>query len=234
MCKDIKNVNFVFKLPELSKKLPGASQDKYEEKLTIRLLEDVNKAAGEQDFVARLKKSILGKAMAAGMTEEYLDERINAEREGALKMSIMSKSWLEWMRLRGLELDKGQYPVAMAGNTIDTSGAVALRNFEAAVTIGLAKAALAIAKKRDEENGEGQKELPQLRKQMLGRLQKLYEIICGDRITLTEDTLDNMVHSYSAVRLCLAISMALPPITRDVVEKLENHHENIQLALMAA
>jgi hypothetical protein len=52
-------------------------------------------------------------------------------------------------------------------------------------------------------------------------------------VELAEETLDNMISPYPGVRQNLAITLALPPITRMAVEKLREFHKAMQLALMA-
>ncbi|GEM_PF-3111013 len=229
LCRELDNVNFSFELPDL---LDGAN-------VPDALANDIENAASEYEAVALLKKEIRGKAVLFGMDgdiEELIKKRINTpRRDNAIEIPIVSKAWLEWMRDRDAEMAPNQYPVALNGITAEDDEQVLLRNFDAALTIGLAKAALVMAQRRDaEKSEEEEKELPGLRKEVFNRLQKVYEVFFGDSVILTEDTLDNMIHPSSTVRRNLAITLALPPILRMPVQQLRDYHAKIQLLLQAA
>ncbi|MGB2651530.1 MAG: methyltransferase domain-containing protein [Candidatus Omnitrophota bacterium] len=215
MCEKLGNVNFIFEIP----KFTGRGD------LPSELLGDIEKAAGKEKFAATLEKYL----------DKGLMARVNAgRRKNAIELPILSKRLLEWKRDSEIELEANQYPVALEGLTTVNDQEVVLRNFEAALSIGLSKAALAIAKKRDSEKTEDEeKELPIIRKKILDKMQKLYAVFRED-VVLTEKTLDNMIHQASAVRMNLAISLALPPITRMFFQKLKDHHDKMQLFLLAA
>ncbi|MFC1570862.1 hypothetical protein ACFL4E_03665 [Candidatus Omnitrophota bacterium] len=214
LCRNLGNVNFIFDVPDPTKE--GRVPDSI----------DIANAAKAGE--------VMSLAVLVDMDGGTLASRINIKRNEAIKVPILSKEWLNWMRDEKLSLEESQYPVAMDGVAYDRNNGVYLRNFESALTIGLAKAALAIAKEKDEKKApEEEKELPTLRKELCEKLQKLYNIVRGD-VTLTEETLDNMVHPNSTVRLNLAISLALPPIARMAVEKLKDLHDAWQLLQQAA
>jgi len=226
---ELKNINFMFEIPDLDGK--GGIPE--------RILYDIDECPQLSVFLGFLKDEIRSRSTAFGLdldVEGFLRERINRpRREGAVEVQILSKEWLVWARKEKLELKDNQYPVALDGLTSIKDQGLCLRNFEAAMAIGLSKAALAIAKRRDEQKAEDEeKELPKLREEILSKMQKLYSVFFEDRVRLTEDTLNNMIHNRSSVRMNLAISLALPPITRLAVEKLQAVHEQIQLALQAA
>ncbi|MEA3489347.1 MAG: hypothetical protein U9R44_03270 [Candidatus Omnitrophota bacterium] len=226
-CLNLENVNFIFEIPDITGKGPAPSA----------LIEEADNAAAEQDAVSLLREKIKAKALLfrlSGNIDELVEKRINAaRRENAVEVSIISKAYLEWAREEDIKLAPNQYPVALDGITAIKDKGVLLRNFEAALTVGLAKAALAIAKRRDAgKSDEEEKELPPLKKRLLERLKKLYGVFRED-VTVTDKTLDNMIHPSSTVRLNLAISLALPPVTRMYFEKLRDFHDNIQLALQA-
>jgi SAM-dependent methyltransferase/tRNA(Arg) A34 adenosine deaminase TadA/GNAT superfamily N-acetyltransferase len=215
ICEELGNINFIFERPNFT----GRGD------LPAELLADIEKAAGRDEFALALEKYL----------EKGLMERVNVKRrENAIEIPILSKRLLEWKRDSKIELEANQYPVALEGITTVNDQEVVLRNFEAALSIGLSKAALAIARKRDSEKTEDEeKELPILRKKILDKIQKLYAVFRED-VILTEKTLDNMIHQASAVRMNLAISLALPPITRMFFQKLKDHHDKMQLFLLAA
>ncbi|RKY40578.1 MAG: hypothetical protein DRP85_08320 [Candidatus Makaraimicrobium thalassicum] len=217
-CSELENVNFIFEKPDLSG--GGIVPD--------ALANDIRNAAPELEAVALLTEEIKTKALQLdmyGYIGELTGKRINAgRRENAIEIPLISKALLERARDGKTGLMPNQYPVALEGFTADGDGSVLLRNFEAALTIGLAKAALVAAQRRDE--------LPQLRKALCGKLQNLYDVFMED-VTLTEETLDNMIHHDPVTRLNLAISLALPPITRMAVEKFQDIHDSLQLVLHA-
>jgi hypothetical protein len=214
-CSELANVNFMFEFPDLSGK--GA--------IPAGLSYDISRAASEPEFLAVLAKHL---------GPEHMGRVRGERRRDAIEIEIMQKRYLEWKMENSEGLSPNQYPVALEGFTTINDKEVALRNFEAALVIGLSKASLVIARMRDEEKADGEaKELPELRKKILERLQKLYSVFRED-VILTEKTLDNMIHPASAVRMNLAISLALPPITRMFFNKLREHHDSVQLFLLAA
>ncbi len=226
LCRDSENVSFVFKsCPMLDEEedSPDPRTDK---------------------FLDLLRQEIRDKAILCECDEKEIDKLIDervrytrsekeAKGEEPVEIFVTSKKWLKWARKSGIELKTNQYPVAMDGAVAVEETGVALRNFEAALTIGLSKAALVIAKRKDKETGRDE-ELPKLRKYMQQKLDEIYKVAFGEEVRITEKTLDGMIHHASAVRLNLAISLALPPIVRMPVDRLEEFHEHIQRALRAA
>ena len=69
---------------------------------------------------------------------------------------------------------------------------------------------------------------------MLDWIKELYDVLTGGRVVITENTFRYMIDPDVMVRLNLEISIALPPITRMAVEKLEELHSNIHDLLQAA
>ncbi|MEA3490219.1 MAG: hypothetical protein U9R44_07805 [Candidatus Omnitrophota bacterium] len=226
-CIRMRNVNFIFEIPDVTGE--GAVPES--------LRKDIENAAEAADVLAMLKDMIREKALLFGQDEDVEDivgQRINAgRRDNAVEIPIISKAYLEWAREMDMELAPNQYPVAMAGRTAGREGEVPLRNFEAALTIGLAKASLVVARRRDDEKSGEEKEFPLLKRKLVEKLQKLYGVFRED-VIFTAETLDNMVHPSSKVRLNLAISLALPPVTRMYFDRLRDLHDNIQLALQVA
>jgi hypothetical protein len=230
-CLELENVNFIFESPDVS---AGVT-------LLQVLKDNLKNAPAKAQVLAILKEQIRAKAAQCGMdvdVERLFKERINVERRrNAVEIPIISKAYLEWLRdpkTKSQGLKENQYPVAMDGATWVRGEGAALRNFDAALTIGLSKAALVMAKRRDgQKNLDDEKELPQLRKELCEKLQGLYEVFRTD-VKLTEKTLDYMIASDPAVRLNLAISLALPPLTRMAIESLQDLHESIHRVLSAA
>jgi len=166
-------------------------------------------------------------------------------RKGAIEILLWRKTRLERMsqeRRRGktgIELSDEQYPVALDDAAFADLSGERLMNFEAAVTVGLCVAALAVARRVGGEaevddllNGEDSG--------LLRRVQKLYSVLLPGR-TITGETLKSMIYAdkdpdrdETDVKLNLAIDLALPPITRMPVEGLKELHEMIQRALQAA
>jgi len=238
-CLELKNVNFIFERPDVSavRTLPFIPSEVEGRELENNLRNAPTKA----QVLIMLKKQIRAKAAQCGMNvdvERLFEERINAgRRDNAVEIPIISKAYLEWLRAgekKGRGLKENQYPVAMEGPTWVKEEGAALRNFDAALTIGLSKAALVMAKRRDGQKEEDEeKELPRLRKELCEKLQGLYGIFRAD-VKLTENTLDYMIASDPAIRLNLAISLALPPLTRMAIGNLQELHESIHRVLMAA
>ncbi|MGB3241295.1 MAG: hypothetical protein WBB66_00360, partial [Candidatus Omnitrophota bacterium] len=226
MCYNLKNVRFRFQLPDPSEKgdvpegIKGDANDwKKKQEVFLRHLEAKLEA----------KKVFLSESINV---KELLKERVNnfEERKNKIEIPILSKAWLKWMWRRDIELKDYQYPVALDQITTTKNGEVALRNFAAALTIGLSKAALVIAKRKDEEKG-AEEELPKLIGEILAKLKPIYNAFKKD---ISERTLRNMVYPDSATRLHLAISLALPPIVRMPVGELQAYHLRIHAFLQAA
>ena len=219
MCRDLENVNFIF---ENSYSAFGMTkkEDSLNETETIIMLKNIIR---EKSAFFNLDIGI----------DEFIEKHINSERrDEAVEIVITSKDLLRKAREEDIKLEQNQYPVAL-DDGVRKGDNIALRNFEAALTIGLAKAALVLAKRRDENtNSKNKKELPKLRKELCNRLQSLYSVFRKD-VKLTENTLDNMIYPDSAVRMNLAIRLSLPPIVRLPLKQIQKFHESIQLLLQS-
>jgi len=211
MCRKMENVNFIFEYP-------------YEEKPT-----------GREGKILRVLRSKLDEKTGPDESDRrFIKTRLtSARRTGAVEVPIFSKDYLEWARNKGMKLHFHQYPVAMeklAGSDTESL----MGNFHAALTIGLAKSALVLAKRRDEEKGQDSTELPLLKKTILAKLQSLYDVFFDGEVMITDKTLDRMIDDSPEVRLNLAISLALPPLVRIASKYIQNCHNEIQLLLQAA
>ncbi|MBU1084512.1 MAG: hypothetical protein KKG84_05390 [Candidatus Omnitrophica bacterium] len=238
------NVNFVFE--KGSEILKGV-------RLSEELANDVAQAPEVEDVLRDLKAAIKKNAKFSDFQledekfDKILDKRVKTVRsepillenrekpEKPVEITVTSQECLIWASKNDKLLEENQYPIAMEGFTLNEAGGVPLRNFEAAVMIGFAKALLVLAKRRDIRKKPGEeRELPLLKKRLLNQLNGLYSLCIDDIIRFTEDTLDSMVHTSPIVRLNLAIDLALSKITRMPVGGLIELHRAIQSALQAA
>jgi hypothetical protein len=226
MTREHDNVNFTFEYPNGQGKLDLSSE----------LAQDIDNAPSVLEVVRALEVEIESKVLGLGLDDRVKSSivgRINAgRRANAVEIPITSKEWLKHLirvKEQGLGLKENQYPVAMEEPAFIEGKGIALMNFEAALAIGLSKAALVIANDKgefDEFISDGR---------LLTKLNELYEAMPRKQNEpLTKETLANMISSTPMTRLNVAISLALPPITRNAVRMLRELHENIQLALMAA
>ncbi|MDD4956825.1 MAG: (d)CMP kinase [Candidatus Omnitrophica bacterium] len=231
LCRDLENVRFSFRQPYPvdMKTMPES------------LLTEIRNGASEEEVRFLLKGRIRELSVLFGQdidADAIMNGKLNADQaENAIEIPILSKAWLEWMRDSGMELGPGEFPVAMDGLTGINNKQVVFRNFEAALMIGLSKAALVIAKRRGRgvsalEEEEMNKVIEDTR--MLSRLRDLYAVLSDGSIGITEKTLKNMVYDDSSTRINLAISLAIPPMARMPVEKLLELHSAMQDLLKAA
>ncbi|MGB2662014.1 MAG: hypothetical protein WBD04_06490 [Candidatus Omnitrophota bacterium] len=223
-CAENKNVNFHFGLPDY----------KGSENIPAGIARDMANAPTWDDLKDVLKGKIASKAplFCDGLkVEEFFQDRINTEiKPGAIRVPICSKTRLEWMRKNKIPLGTDQYPVALDEFTTVMNNRVAFRNFEAALAIGLCKAALVIAKRR------GGGELDELKSKIIEKLKNLYKIfkVRSPKFTINEDTLSLMLSSCSETRMDLAIYHALPPIIRMPIDDLPEQIRTASLYLQSA
>ncbi|MFH1837239.1 MAG: hypothetical protein ABH862_03895, partial [Candidatus Omnitrophota bacterium] len=232
LCRDLRNVNFVF---EKGSRLTSGR------KMTKTLEEEKASAPEEAEVIAKIKEIIRDNAIFfdtnSAKIEKILDERINprvkVKNTDRIEIPIVSASLLEWIREKKNEgekigLAKNQYPVAMEGAASGVDKQPILRNFEAALVLGLMKAALVMIPS-DEDTGERDR----MEKNMSIKIKKLYEILKpGSEIE--EETVRNMISPDLVRRLNRAIEFALPPIMRTNIEELRDMREGLNLALKAA
>ncbi|MFH1665870.1 MAG: hypothetical protein ABIA77_06980 [Candidatus Omnitrophota bacterium] len=231
MCRGFQNVNFIF---EKDHAIAGS------ENVPDNIKYGMRSAPDPREFVDRLKTTVLGRAAYYNLDKEIsglIDNRIKINRskpeDKPVEIYITSKELLEWMRDANIPLKNNQYPVAMEGLTTTGEG-VALRNFEAALVIGLSKAALVLARDRVREGIPGAEEdFEDLKENILIKLNDLYKAI-RKGVQITEYVLMKMIdHDELAHRLERAIDLYLPPITRMPVKKLQHLHESIRQALQS-
>lgn len=107
---------------------------------------------------------------------------------------------------------------------------IAIPNYPAAANMGLALAALRIAKEKDSVDYN------ELRDKTLRVFEDIYKR-CGTVARegkFTVDELELMVMGSSDTRLYYAILYALPPIIKTAIEELRKYHEALHLLLQAA
>jgi serine/threonine protein kinase len=108
---------------------------------------------------------------------------------------------------------------------------VVLPNFKSAAAIGLALAALGrIKEKEDAEDYEREKE------KYFKKIKAIYErfgkVLDDSAFSIID--LEFMVSGCSRNKLEYALRYALPPLVKDLVDKVNQHHEQVRLFLMAA
>ncbi|MGD2279314.1 MAG: hypothetical protein PVH45_04375, partial [Candidatus Omnitrophota bacterium] len=229
LCRKLKNVNFRFELPDLKGKA------KKREELQF----DIGNMARKGDFEKALRRKIEEKKVfvSGGIdVDELFKTRINnpEERPDRIEIPIWNEEWLEWMKKAGESLKPYQYPVALKEFTTIKNKGVALRNLEAALVIGLAKASMVIARRVGAEELQGRK------KSLLKKLNDLYKVIFDDKMPLLElEDLDSMIYNKgddhgSRVRINDALTFALPPMVRMPLEALSEYQKLIHSYLRAA
>lgn len=160
------------------------------------------------------------KARAAFRLKEIVPEmknRINVSQAGALKLVIKHVKDLD-------QVEKDEYPIAMAGENI-SNGNVVVRDFNAAVNIGLLQAVLVMNK--DEQDFQI------LVDQVKLRLKKIYNA-CGIEREIGDAEIEQLTSDDPTERIKFAIKVALPPICRYPLEVLQTIHENNRMILEMA
>ncbi|MFH1791996.1 MAG: aminomethyl-transferring glycine dehydrogenase subunit GcvPB [Candidatus Omnitrophota bacterium] len=172
-------------------------------------------------------------ASKKGLDAEPLKARVN-KRHGetggrkVIRVRLMGLDDLKGLPEGALE---GVIPVAMSDGKFADVG-VPLRDFRAAIVVGLAQAACERVRR---DNGSGLMEV--IEEEMLPRLRDVYARVFPDeniKELITKETVFKMVAGELVTRKNLAIALALPPITRMLAENLRAYHERIQTLLQAA
>jgi hypothetical protein len=165
--------------------------------------------------------------LAEGRVENILNKCIyEGRRDKAIAVPIVSSRILDLAQRRGIKLKTGVFPVAMDGRSGLSGGLGVLRNYQAALTLSLAKAALVMA--RD----EGREDLRSLIKDVLPRLNRLYGVFSN--IELHEADLIYMIDPSPVHRLRMAIDMSIPDIVKMPLDLLPSLHEAVQTCLCYA
>ena len=137
LCKDLKNVNFIFEdRPELVKGVD----------LPDHLECQIRKAPDKEKVLGLLRDEI--RRAASVFNDDHISELINrrvrsvrstveAEDAEPIEIPITSRKLLMWVGRVGRELKDNQYPVALEGLAADRKNAPFFRNFHAALAIGL-------------------------------------------------------------------------------------------------
>lgn len=147
-----------------------------------------------------------------------MEDRVNVQQEGSLKLVIKHVKDMD-------KIGKDEYPVAMAGENT-SNGNIAIRDFNAAVKIGLLQIVL---KMSEHANG-----FQDLRDQIVKpTLKKLYEA-CGVMVEMSDEEINQIISDDTSRRITFAIKHALPPLCRFPVKALQAIHENNKMILEMA
>ncbi|MFH1877333.1 MAG: HEAT repeat domain-containing protein [Candidatus Omnitrophota bacterium] len=226
------NINFVFE--KRMNIFEGMDMPEYFEKR-------ISEAPEAGDVLNALRKCIVAKAGSIDVNQVKLDNliknRIKQTRtvagdgmESPVEIPIVQLDMLEWANNNRIELCKNQYPVAMYGISKDPAGRFALWNFDAAITIGMAKARLVIARRGMEHNKErgAKEEFEKLKDNLLKKIAALYRVV-REGVTISEQTIEYMLDNNPAQRMNRAIELFLPPITRLSTESLKELYKNCDI-----
>ena len=229
-CAELKNVNFIFKQPNFLK------DGSYPELLS----EDLNNAPSESDVIVILIDKLKQKSAQLNMTDEVetiIKIRLNQEeRENAIRIPIISEMWLKWLRgmfqgkkIKIKEMLRNSYTISIEELTT-CDGGIALRNFNAALSIGLAKAFLVIYETLEDQEGSFE-----LKKRLCIVMNDLYSTLRKDRSgDITERTLDFLISDKIIIRLNMAISLSISKIIRRAITIIKEKHDMVQLYLHSA
>jgi len=220
--RDYKNINICF---ERTKKKDSMGE---------KLIDNIERSPQYEEIADDLAKEIKKQVKKTQITNEvdsfadsFMKERVNKKRANSIKVSILTEEYLGWMKEFAdctKYFDKDNYPVALEGQVYDGTN-MALWDFEGAFVMSLVKASLGTAKKnindaKDDEKEHYEKEYSELKKEILPRINKFFSER-GEFEDISERSLDNMVANEIMARITLALKFALPPIMRDVAEKIE-------------
>jgi pimeloyl-ACP methyl ester carboxylesterase/GNAT superfamily N-acetyltransferase len=221
-CRRLDNVNFVFRAPH---NLDIFNRSIDPEALKFSDIPSMTSAMRDLQRIIREEAYKYG--LAEGRVENILNKCIyEGRRDKAIAVPIVSSRILDLAQRRGIKLKTGVFPVAMDGRSGLSGGLGVLRNYQAALTLSLAKAALVMA--RD----EGREDLRSLIKDVLPRLNRLYGVFSN--IELHEADLIYMIDPSPVHRLRMAIDMSIPDIVKMPLDLLPSLHEAVQTCLCYA
>jgi hypothetical protein len=229
-CESMKNVNFIFSRPD-----PFGDGSSPRE-----LKEDLKNAPTEEQIDNCLVHHLVKVSMRKGMGHIDVDNlasaRINtAPRTGSIKVPLISEKWLAWVRQRYQAGDadvenvmEGQYPVCMQELTYIEGKGMAVRNFPAALSIGLVQAYLVLAREKEDDEG-----FRHLRDRLREKVEDIY---CGIRKDIKDGDidallLDRMISPAASARLNLALKLSIPKILRKSISEIRKFHDTLQLFL---
>jgi hypothetical protein len=229
-CSEFQNVNFIFKKPDF------AGDGSFPEALRG----DIENAPQETDLLIALMDFIKEKGDVIKDRidiDSLISKRINQpQREDAIAVPIVSELWLKWIRglFQGSKINindalKNNYPIAVEELTLTDKG-IALRNFAAALNIGLAKAYLAmLVKSKDDKYSHFRDRVGRKIDLLYADLRK--DVEKGD---IDAGVIDAMVSNKPVTRLNISISLSIPKILRKALKILKKEHDIVQLFLQSA
>lgn len=149
--------------------------------------------------------------------------------DNAMDISLKGFDKISAMKKNGAVLGDNQFIVALKDDT--TTPGVALPNYSAAMSVGLALAALHDAKSRYSSDN-----YKQLKDKMLERISAIFMRfgMTGKDMKFSNAELELMVSGASTTKLFYALMYALPPAVKVAIERLKFFHETLELLLQAA
>lgn len=175
-----------------------------------------------------LKNKIIELGKIPGVNAEELLSRIGNPHAGENVIEVILRSVENVKAMKQVE-DK-EFVVALKDDL--TKEGVAIPNYTAASAIGLSIASLRIAKEKETKPDEYNR----VKDKVFRVIKSIYEryniITKEDGFTL--DDLEFMVTGCPENKLYYAILYALPPIAKDLVERIGRYHEALHLILQAA
>jgi len=124
--------------------------------------------------------------------------------------------------------------VVVAMGEGDSNEGVPLRDFASAAAVGVAQAALKLAKRRDSKQSDGTPEAPEVLNDIFDIVQDIYGRLMPEQ-EITPETVERMVDGENIeARRKLLLSLAMPPVVRTLVQNLKEVHDRIQEFLQHA
>lgn len=191
--------------------------------LDIRYVLENDDADNNALQILKRKLGDIGKRPGVDLNE--LLSRVGPEHRGSNVIDISLKS-LESINAITQPIPDNAYYVALKDDP-DTQG-VAIPNYTMAANMGLALAALRIAKDKD-----GYAEVRGRMVKTFRDIYRRYGVISGDD-EFKEDQLDLMVCGSSETKKYYTVLYALPPIIKAAIEELKKYHESLRLLLRSA
>ncbi|MDP3730017.1 MAG: hypothetical protein Q8R14_00640, partial [Candidatus Omnitrophota bacterium] len=175
-----------------------------------------------------LKNKIIELGKIPGVNAEELLSRINTPHTGENVIEVVLRS-IENVKAMQRVGDR-EFVVALKDDF--TKEGVSIPNYTAASAIGLSIASLRIAKEKEAKPDEYNR----LKDKVFRVIKSIYEryniVTKEDGFTL--DDLEFMVTGCPENKIYYAILYALPPIAKDLVERIGRYHETLHLILQAA
>lgn len=175
-----------------------------------------------------LKNKIMELGKIPGVNAEELLSRIGTPHAGDNVIEVVLRS-IENVKLMK-QVEDREFVIALKDDL--TKEGVSIPNYTAASAIGLSIASLRIAKEKEAKSDE----YIRLKDKVFRIIKSMYEryniITKEDGFTL--DDLEFMITGCPENKLYYAILYVLPPIAKDLAERIGRYHETMRLILQAA